>query len=279
MSKYLIGIIEFACAALNAVYLQVGCKKNRRVVIYYHGVQDPDIPNFRKQMEYLARNCTVVEPSNIRSTEENGTDHMVAITFDDAFVSVVENAVPILKEYELPAGFFVPAGNLGKPPTWEMLEGYPDKNETVISKEQIAELDKQGFEIFSHTISHPLLTEAHEDRLRSELLESRRKLERITGREVLGISYPYGAHDARVCNATKRVGYKFGFTIEPSMVDDNTDQLMIGRFKVSPKDSMAKFKLKIRGAYCVCRYLRAAKRMFLKSFGEGVGQSAVRNNR
>ena len=37
---------------------------------------------------------------------------IVAITFDDAFVSVMKNAAPILKEFDLPAAIFVPVGNL-----------------------------------------------------------------------------------------------------------------------------------------------------------------------
>lgn len=264
MSKYLIGIIQFACAALNAAYLQVGCKKHRRVVIYYHGVHDPDIPNFRKQMEYLASNCTVVEPSNIRSAEENRTDHMVAITFDDAFVSVVENAVPVLKEYELPAAFFVPAGNLGKPPTWEMPEGYPDKSETVISKEQIAELDKQGFEIFSHTVSHPYLTRIDDIKMEAEIERSKLTLERILGHDVLGISYPYGAYNDKVCRLAERIGYRIGFSIEPCSVDVSSDNFQIGRFKVSPTDSLLMFKLKVSGAYEIVKHFRRLKRILFR---------------
>ncbi len=270
MSKRLKEIIKFYFALLNAVYLLVRRKKTCRLVIYYHSVKDRDIPNFRKQMEYLANNCTVITPSNIKTAQGNGTNHMVAITFDDAFVSVIENAVPILRDYDLPAGVFVPAGNLGEPPQWEMPEDYPDKDETVISKEQIVELDKQGFEIFSHTISHPLLTKTNEGRLRSELLESKRKLEMIIGREVVGISFPHGAHDARVCKAAESVGYKFGFTIEPSVVDDKTDCLKIGRFGVSPEDSMAKFKLKVCGAYHVLMHLRVIRQL--------LHRNAVRNN-
>lgn len=55
-------------------------------------------------MEYLATKCTVIEPSKIKTFQAEGADLVVAITFDDAFVSVMENAAPSLKEYQLPAG-------------------------------------------------------------------------------------------------------------------------------------------------------------------------------
>lgn len=256
--------IEFICAVLYLIYLNLSNKKPRRIVIYYHSVKKEAVQRFQKQMKYLANECTVVKPQNIKTAQANGTNHVVAITFDDAFVSVMENAVPILEMYNLPAGVFVPAGNLGKPPRWEILENCSDKDETVISKEWIAKLVNDGFEVFSHTVSHPLLTEIDDDRLRYELIESKKELERIIGNEVLGISYPHGALDAKVCKAAAQAGYRFGFTIEPHIVDDTTDDLQIGRFSVLPNDSLIKFKLKISGAYQVAGCSRAIKRMILR---------------
>ena len=108
----MIRIIEFTCAVFYAVYLLFTRKRTCRVVIYYHSVKKQNVPGFRKQMEYLAGNCTVVKASNIRSAEANGNGRVVAITFDDAFENVMENAVPILKEHALSASIFVPAGDI-----------------------------------------------------------------------------------------------------------------------------------------------------------------------
>lgn len=262
--KCLKGIVEFSCALGYAVFLLLIRNKPRRVVLCYHSVKKREVKSFRKQMEYLAGVSTVVKPSNIKTAKANGTNYVTAITFDDAFVNVIRNAVPILKEYGLTAGFFVPTDNTGQPPRWELPDNCLDKNETIMSKEHIAELDKDGFEVFSHTISHSVLTEIDEDRLKCELLESKRELERIIGREVPAIGYPHGAHDARVCNAARRAGYKLGFTIEPQMANCSPDDMEIGRFVVSPTDSMLKFKLKLIGAYEVVKYFRRMKRMLFR---------------
>lgn len=262
--KCLKGIVEFSCALGYAVFLLLIRNKPRRVVLCYHSVKKRDVKSFRRQIEYLARVCTVVKPSNIRIAQANGTDYVTAITFDDAFVNVIRNAVPILKEYGLTAGIFVPTDNIGQPPRWELPENCLDKNETIMSKEHIAELDKDGFEVFSHTISHSMLTEIDEDRLKCELLESKRELERITGRKVSAISYPHGEYDTRVCKAAKRTGYKFGFTIEPRMIDCSPDDMRIGRFVVSPRDNLLKFRLKVSGAYQAVKYLRALKKLFVR---------------
>ena len=263
--KLLKEIIEFACATVYAIFLPVIQKEPRRLVICYHSVRKQNVERFKKQMAYLAKKCHVAKVSEIRFVSANAKKVVAGITFDDAYTSVIENAVPILKEHGLPAAVFVPTGNLGQPSNWEMPNTYPDTNERVMNEEQVAELSKNGFEVFSHTVSHPFLTEIDEDTLKSELLESKRELERIIGGEVPAIGYPHGAHDARVCNAARRTGYKLGFTIEPRMVDSSPDNMKIGRFEVSSRDSLIKFRLKVSGAYQAVNYLRTLKKLFLSS--------------
>jgi len=256
-------ITELIFALIYAVFLSVIRKDTSRVVLYYHGVSKADTGCFKKQMEYLARRCTVVKASEIMVADVGGAKNVVAITFDDAFVNVIENAVPILKEHGFPAGIFVPAGNLGHHPRWEIQDGCPDRYETIMSEEQIVELDKDGFEMFSHTLSHTMLTNVSINRLTKELKDSKNALEEIVGHHVLAVSYPYGAYDSRVCNAAKQTGYQLGFTIEPQIVNNCTGSMQIGRFRVSAQDSLLKFKLKASGAYHVVTYLRTLKRILV----------------
>ena len=266
MLRYLKETAKLIIAILYFAYLKLTDKKHHRLVIYYHGLNVVGIASFRRQMECLARSFTVVKPSEIITADRDGAKNLVAMTFDDAFVSVMGNVVPILKEYGLPAGIFVPVGNLGQKPDWKIPENYPDKNEVVMSKEQIRQLDKEGLEIFSHTLSHPVLTEIEDDRLKAELVESKQQLREIVNHEIIGISYPHGAYDARVCEATRRAGYKLGFTIEPELINSFTDALRIGRTAVSPDDSLTKFKLKANGAYQATKYLRGIKRMVSRKY-------------
>ncbi|MHC4538789.1 MAG: polysaccharide deacetylase family protein [Planctomycetota bacterium] len=253
------GFIEWIGAVLYAPLLSLMHEGPLRSVIYYHGVAKKDVPGFKKQMAHLAKHCFVVGPSKIMTARPDGASYIVAITFDDAFLSVMENAVPVLKEHGLPAGIFVPAGRLGSPPSWAIPETSPDKDEVLMSEQQIAGLDKDGFEIFSHTLSHPVLTEIGADRLEHELRNSKQRLEEIIGHEVQVISYPHGAHSPDVCLQTQKAGYKLGFTVEPKMVTGATDSLKIGRFKVSPGEGLVTFGLKVRGAYQMSSYLRRIK--------------------
>ena len=257
-TRKLLEFVEFVSAAVYSMVFLMLRKRTRRSIIYYHGIQKKDVRRFEKQMAYLAKNYRVVGASEIGEANAD-MRFAVAITFDDSFTSVLENAVPILKKHGLPAGISVPLGNLGQPPHWEIPENCSEKNEIVISSDQLSKLDKAGFTILSHSVSHPNLTLVDNDRLQSELQWSKNTLEEILGHEIVGISYPHGAFDDRVCQFAKKAGYKLGFTIEPTMLNSSTDSLKIGRFAVSPRDSLLKFRLKVNGAYQATTYLRSIK--------------------
>jgi peptidoglycan/xylan/chitin deacetylase (PgdA/CDA1 family) len=118
---------------------------------------------------------------------------MIAITFDDAFENVFENAVPILKQYQLRAAICVPTGYIGKTAGWSMSSECDSKDEAVMTREQISLLDQQGFEVYSHTVSHYPLATQDMKVVQYELEQSKAVLEDIVGHDVVSISYPYGS--------------------------------------------------------------------------------------
>lgn len=263
--RHLVEWMEFLLAAIYALWLILSKEQARRIVIYYHGVKDQDVDRFEKQMDYLSRLYQVVKPSEIDTVLAMGKKSLVAITFDDALVSVFKNAAPILRKYDLPAAIFVPTGNLGQCPPWLQAAACYDGQDRVVDEQQLIEMNRMGFEIFSHTVSHPRLSQLNDEELRKELEESKRDLEQYLDREVTAISYPYGCHDERVCEAARRADYQLGFTIEPHLADHSQDPLQTGRFLVSPTDNLLKFKLKVIGAYQVVKYLRRLKGMIIRS--------------
>ena len=251
--------VKFVCAIAYSIIQPLVQGRPRRVILYYHGVKSADRRMFEKQMAYLSEYCRVVNISEIKTAAADGVDIIAAITFDDAFENVLDNAVPILKALKLPAAVFVPTGNLGRPPQWSLPSQCDDKNEKIMTAEQIAGLALGSFEICSHTVSHPKLTSLDEKQLYRELAQSKKELEAIIGKEVTAVSYPHGDHNAKVCAAARQAGYRDGFTIEPQLVDDCRNDMRIGRFVVSPADSLVKFRLKVNGAYRILNCFRRAK--------------------
>jgi len=240
-------------------------QKKQRVIIYYHSIRDADSKGFERQISYLAKHYKVLSVTELMESPLNNKEILVAITFDDGFVSVVEKGWSVLKKNGLRATMFVPVGNLGQKPQWSIaapLGG--DRNEQVMSRQCVADLDRKGFEMLSHSFSHPILTELEHQKLQVELEQSRMVLEEIVGHKVSGIAYPQGICNKQVVEAARKAGYRYGFTVEAFTVDDSPSEMEIGRFIVKPHMSLMKLKLKVMGAYQVTSYLRKVKAFLLR---------------
>ncbi len=257
-------VAQFVSSAAFAGMLQLRRQGPGRIVLFYHGIRKGQIGLFEKQMAHLAAHYQAVPASCIRTTTAANGLPLVALTFDDALVSVFEWVVPILLRHDLPATLCAPTGHLGRPPTWDMLDGCPDRDERVMTEDQVRHLSELGFEWFSHSVSHVPLTELSEAEIRHELVDSKQRLEEILGREVLGISYPYGACDSRLARHAREAGYRLGLTIEPAFATEAADELLIGRTCTSAGDSLPTFRLKACGGYKAASYLSRGKRFLLQ---------------
>ncbi len=74
-------------------------------------------------------------------------------------------------------------------------------------------------EVGSHTWSHKSLTKSDSDSIRTELTRSKEFLEKITGRPILGLAYPWGEHSDRVERIVHECGYLFARDVRESTVD------------------------------------------------------------
>ena len=99
----------------------------------------------------------------------------VAVTFDDGFRSVREVGLPVLESLGVPATLFVPTALIGRrePFAWPGLDRWAhggDRDELRgLRWDEVAELAALGWEIGSHTRTHPRLTELDDRALTAEL--------------------------------------------------------------------------------------------------------------
>jgi peptidoglycan/xylan/chitin deacetylase (PgdA/CDA1 family) len=134
------------------------------------------------------------------------------ITFDDGYVSTLR-AAPILVELGLPGTVFVVTTFVesGEPLSWPGIDHLlrPETADELrpLSWDQAESLAAAGWEVGSHTATHPLLTRVDDERLRVELEESRTAIERRLG-TCSSLAYPYGLADDRVAAAAKQCGYE-----------------------------------------------------------------------
>ena len=87
-----------------------------------------------------------------------------------------------------------------------------------LSESQIRTLS-QRHEVGSHTWSHPDVRVCDDHMIRREMVESRKRLEGITGNRVLGLAYPYGHHSRLAQRIAEESGYLFARTTEQGHVD------------------------------------------------------------
>ena len=84
----------------------------------------------------------------------------------------------------------------------------------MMTWDQVRELHQDGHEIGSHSLTHPLLPGLGEDRVRAEVVDSRRQLSKLIGAEVASFCYPNGSYDERTLKAVAAAGYECAVTTQ-----------------------------------------------------------------
>jgi len=180
-------------------------------ILLYHRVAEPPSPNssdaryyippadFQWQMQALEDwGYTTIPVSLLVEAILKGAPlppRPVVISFDDGDESVYANAYPIMQAY----GF---AGVL-----YLVLAYMESGSQGYMDAGQIQTMIASGWEIGSHSMTHPHLDEVH-DQVYFEEAQSKTQLESTFGVSVNTFAYPYGAIDEFVVDKTAEYGYK-----------------------------------------------------------------------
>lgn len=218
------------------------------VVLMYHAVKSHERAAFAHQMELLLRAAQPVEADFFDATISSRRV-AVAVTFDDAYQSVLENAIPILREKRIPFTLFVPTKCLGKRPDWITNKRHPNAHERLLTFDEIKTVRQIGGLIGSHGVTHRPLTDLSDTETLAELTESRALLQKIVGTSVQLFAVPYGASNDDVLCFAKQAGYKHVFLSVPVAPANGVAGFVRGRIEVSPSDWTIEYRLKILGAY------------------------------
>ena len=168
-------------------------------------------------MDALQRMACVV-PASFSNDQLAPSRPSVAITFDDAFVSVIDNGLPELAAKGFHCTLFVPVGVLGNSPTWAM-EELDDAAELVASAEQLRNACSGLVTLGSHTLTHPHLSRISLERAEFEVHDFRRQLRSLIGEEVELFAFPYGDQNPSVLiELCRQAGYRYVFTAVPGNV-------------------------------------------------------------
>jgi len=184
----------------------------------------------------------------------------VVVTFDDGFASTLA-AKPALDACGFPATVFVVSSFPGSgerlrwPGVDHWLDGPYAHELTALGWDELERLADAGWEIGSHTVSHPRLPELDDATLERELRDSRREIEARIG-ACRSIAYPYGLADTRVAAAAARAGYVTGLTLTSLHVRD--EPLLRPRTGLYLGDTGTRARLKLSPWFGALRRSRAA---------------------
>ena len=250
LSKLSIAILFF----IGNNFWRIVCRLTGRhipptlVIVTYHPVTAFHATQFAKQMNTLLKMGSPISlGDDITTILKRG--YNIAVTFDDAYQSVLKNALPVLREKNIPATIFVPTGYLGGKPGWIKNQNHRYADETVATEAQLKALPNDLFTIGSHTVSHINLTNVDETIARREIFESKETLEMVLNKKVTSFAAPYATLDEKFTDLFRQAGYQRVFLNIPTFPATKTDLYIMGRTGVEPTDWPIEFRLKLLGAY------------------------------
>ncbi|MGZ4256565.1 MAG: polysaccharide deacetylase family protein [Gaiellaceae bacterium] len=245
-------------------------------VLFYHRVSDDrdelavSPRRFRQQMAYLAdegyRAVGLLE-----ALESEGAERLLALTFDDGFRDVAENALPALADHGFRATVFVSTAVVDGTASFSWYAEQPP----VLGWDEIERLDREGTLLFeAHSLTHPNLVALDDDTCRAEIAGSKQVLEEHLGRPVLAFCYPAGAYGERERRLVAEAGFTVATSVEPGLNLPGVDPLELRRTAVESRDALIDFKARLGGAHDSPPPLRAWYRRRRYSAGTGSPRSA-----
>ena len=192
--------------------------------------------DFAAQMRWLARHgyraVTLRDVWNHWHRARALPPKPIVISFDDGYRSVAESALPVMQKRSWPGVLNLTVRNL--------------RVSGGLSQFDVRTLLSNGWELASHTVTHPDLRGLDDGAMRQEVAGSKALLRSRFGVPVDFFCYPAGKYDARVIRAVQRAGY-LGATTTLDGLARPDEPYELRRVRVSGSDGVAGLAQKLRG--------------------------------
>jgi peptidoglycan/xylan/chitin deacetylase (PgdA/CDA1 family) len=212
-------------------------------ILVYHHVQSykagyyliyVGTAQFASQLSYLHHNG--YHPVTLRRVYDAWTGRAklprrpVVLSFDDGYLDQYTNAAHLLHRYRDPAVLDLVV-----------------RNGTALSRAMIRRMIAWGWEVDSHTLTHPLLTHLTASQLHYQLVASKRIIRQRFHVPVDFLSYPGGICDRRVMRAVRAAGYLGATTIHYGRATPRA-RFAMPRIAVYWGESLGTFGMRLRTA-------------------------------
>jgi peptidoglycan/xylan/chitin deacetylase (PgdA/CDA1 family) len=157
----------------------------------------------------------------------------VVVSFDDGYTSQYTTGRRVLERLHWPGVLNLETARLDVP--------------GGLATAQVRTLLRRGWELSSHTLTHPDLTQVSAARRTQEIAGSRTLLQRRFGVRVRFIAYPYGRHNAAVRASVRAAGYTGATTTRQRVAKPTSDRFALPRITISPRTTGAQLLKRLRG--------------------------------
>jgi len=225
-------------------------------VLCYHRIEEPPAgashdsnfvtpTRFDEHVRMLASwgfvGVTIGDVARWQRGEQSLPPRAVAITFDDAYVSVADYALPILAAHRWPSTVYVVSAHVGGSNAWDSAA----PRGAILDKTALRNMSESGVDIGSHTRHHTRIRGLDDAKALDELRGSRLELESMLGRPVESFAFPYGSHDRRSLAMVAEAGYRSATTLKRWANGKGTNPLRLGRISVGGPLPAWQLKLKL----------------------------------
>jgi peptidoglycan/xylan/chitin deacetylase (PgdA/CDA1 family) len=244
-------------------------------ILFYHRISDDHdelaVPpsRFRRQMDFLADSgYRVVDVAEVGRLLAGGSvpNDVIGLSFDDGYLDVAENALPVLARHGFRATVFVVTGAVEGNAVFTWYERQP----ALLSWQDITSLDGASpLRFEAHTVSHPSLLALDDAAAQREIVDCKHVLEDRLGRAVEAFSYPAGLFGPREVALVRQAEYHVAVSCEPGLNDPSVDRFALRRRQIDARDRLIDFRAKVAGGHDSPPPLRAAYRRLSYGAGEG----------
>lgn len=223
---------------------------NRPVpILMYHEIKAPPpgtalpelflpAPQFQAELRYLKQHdFHPVTLAQVWAYWTKGSPlpiHPIVLSFDDGFRSQFHTAARMLHDYDWPG-------------VLNLIVAHLHEGTYGLGPREVNQMISWGWEIDSHTLTHPDLTTLHGADLTTEVAGSRRVLQHSFGVPVDFFCYPAGAYDRDVVNAVRAAGYEGATTTTEGVADPSQGRFTLDRIRVNGSTTVDQLAAQLAG--------------------------------
>ena len=207
---------------------------------------------FAKHVAWLANKQLAVSLPDVEAFvrgEKTIPQGAVLISIDDGFRSVAKIALPILRDYGIPAAVYVTTGNVGRDVQSARAHG-EHIDEDYLNWDEIIHLHESGIAIGSHAHTHRSMACISLTEATDEAVRSKEQIEKQLSNQVTSFAYPFGTladFNTSVAEILYKAGYRSAFTSQHGVIQSGLNALTLPRIKIEGGEGPWMFPLIAQG--------------------------------